>query len=78
VPVATLSGDPGPVDSLICLLLGSTVPFSPERLDELYPSADAYLSTYTAAFDEAVSAGFALPEDRQQILDDADPAAISG
>ena len=78
VPVATLSGDPGPVDSLICLLLGSTVPFTPERLAELYPSADAYLSAYTAATDEAIAAGFALPEDRQQILDDADPAAISG
>jgi hypothetical protein len=78
VPVATLSGEKGPSDSTICLLLGSTVPFSGERLTQLYPSADAYLAAYTAATDTSIAAGFALPEDRQQIVDDADPAAISG
>lgn len=78
VPVATLSGEKGPTGGVICMLLGTTVPFTPERLAQLYPSAEAYLTAYTAATDDAVTAGIALPEDRQQILDDADPAAISG
>ena len=38
VPVATLSGAPGPNPSTICLLLGSTKPFSAARLAQLYPS----------------------------------------
>ena len=38
VPVAALSGVPGPNPSTICLLLGSTKPFSAARLAQLYPS----------------------------------------
>ena len=38
VPVAALSGAPGPNPSTICLLLGSTKPFSAARLAQLYPS----------------------------------------
>ena len=78
MPVATLSGEKGPTGGVICMLLGTTVPFTPDRLAALYPSAEEYLDAYTAATDDAVAAGFALPEDRQQILDDADPGAISG
>lgn len=78
VPVATLSGERGPTGGVICMLLGTTVPFTAERLATLYPSTEDYLAAYTAATDSAIAAGFALPEDRQQILDDADPAAISG
>jgi hypothetical protein len=43
VPVATLSGAPGPNPSTICLLLGSTKPFSAARLAQLYPSRAKYL-----------------------------------
>ncbi|MBV8950817.1 MAG: hypothetical protein JOZ99_08080, partial [Actinobacteria bacterium] len=38
VPVAVLSGQPGPNPSVICLLLGSTKPLSAARLAQLYPS----------------------------------------
>ena len=47
-----------------------------ERLAELHPSADAYLDAYEAATDAAIDAGFALEDDREQILADADPAAV--
>ena len=77
VPVAALTGEPGPSGGTICMLLGTTVPFTAARLAELYPSADAYRQAYEQATDAAIAAGFALPADRQQILDDADPAAVA-
>jgi hypothetical protein len=78
VPIATLSGEPGPTGGTICLLLGTTVPFTPERLAELYASPDDYLAAYEAATDAAIDQGFALAADRDQILADADPAALGG
>jgi hypothetical protein len=76
VPVATLSGAPGPNPSPICLLLGSTKPFSEGRLRELYPSRAAYLKRYTSGVDAAIKAGFVLPEDRAALLAFADPSRI--
>jgi hypothetical protein len=75
-PVAALSGEPGPEGGVICLLLGSTRPLPPERLAELYPSAAAYLDAYGQATDEAIDAGFVLEEDRDQVLDDAEPQRL--
>jgi hypothetical protein len=75
-PVAALSGEPGPEGGVICLLLGSTRPLPPERLAELYPSADAYLEDYERATDEAIDAGFVLEGDRDQVLDDAEPQRL--
>jgi hypothetical protein len=76
VPVATLSGEPGPVSSVICLLLGSTKPFSQQRLEELYPDRQAYLDDYARATDATIATGFVVPEDRQAVLDDAKPDVI--
>ena len=78
VPVATLSGAPGPNPSLICLLLGSTTPFSAARLAQLYPSKEAYLHLYDASADRAIKAGFVLPEDRAALLGYSDASAIGG
>jgi hypothetical protein len=78
VPVATLSGAPGPSSSLICLLLGSTKPFSAARLAQLYPSRAAYLRRYDADADATIKAGFALPEDRAALLAFAEPSRIAG
>ena len=53
VPVATLSGEPGPAGGAdLPAARVTTVPFTRERLAELYPSAEAYLAAYTAATDE--------------------------
>jgi hypothetical protein len=76
VPVAALSGAPGPTPSTICLLLGSTNPFPEARLAELYRSRDAYLRKYRAAVDAAIKAGFVLPEDRAALLAFAEPSRI--
>jgi len=78
VPVATLSGEAVEGASIACLLFGSTTPLPAERLTELYPSADEYLDAYTEAADAAVEAGFVLEEDREALLDDADPSVITG
>ncbi|HUI49116.1 MAG TPA: alpha/beta hydrolase domain-containing protein [Acidimicrobiia bacterium] len=77
VPVAALSGAPGPNPSTICLLLGSTKPFSAARLAQLYPSRAAYLQRYDADADAAIKAGFVLPEDRAALLGFAEPSRIA-
>ncbi|HEY4397668.1 MAG TPA: alpha/beta hydrolase domain-containing protein [Acidimicrobiia bacterium] len=78
VPVAALSGAPGPNPSVICLLLGSTNPIAPERLTQLYPSRAAYKQQYDRAADAAIRAGFVLPADRAALLAFADPSGIQG
>jgi hypothetical protein len=77
VPVADLSGAPGPNPSTICLLLGSTRPFSAARLAQLYPSRAAYLRRYNADADATIKAGFVLPEDRAALLAFAQPSRIA-
>ncbi len=76
VPVAVLSGAPGPNPSTICLLLGSTTPLPASRLAQLYPSRAVYEQRYAAAADAAIKAGFVLPEDRAALLAYADPSRI--
>jgi hypothetical protein len=77
VPVAALSGLPGPNPSMICFLLGSTKPFSPERIAQLYPSRAAYLEQYEASIDATIESGFALPEDHAALLTFAEPSRIA-
>jgi hypothetical protein len=76
VPVAVLSSEQGPTGGVICLLLGSTKPLPPDRLAELYPSQDAYLDAYREATDETIEAGFVLEEDRDAMLDAAEPERL--
>jgi hypothetical protein len=78
VPVAALSGAPGPNPSTICLLLGSTNPISADRLAELYPSRAAYKKQYDRSADATIKAGFVLREDRAALLAFAEPSMIHG
>jgi Alpha/beta hydrolase domain len=78
VPVAALSGAPGPNPSTICLLLGSTNPIPAERLAQLYSSRAVYKKQFDRAADAAIKAGFVLPEDRAALLAFADPSPIRG
>jgi hypothetical protein len=78
VPVAALSGVPGSKSSVICLLLGSTKPFTAARLVQLYPSRAAYLKRYDADADATITAGFVLLQDRAALLGFADPSVIPG
>jgi hypothetical protein len=78
VPVATLSGAPGPNPSTICLLVGSTKPFSTAQLQELYPSRASYVQQFDASADTAIKAGFVTPQDRAALLAFAEPSRIPG
>jgi hypothetical protein len=78
VPVATLSGAPSPNPSTICLLVGSTKPFTAAQLARLYPSRASYLKRYDADADAAVKAGFVLPQDRAALLAFSEPQIIAG
>jgi hypothetical protein len=77
-PVDVLTGASPEGSSIVCLLMGATTPLPPERLAELYTSADDYTAQYEAATDALIDAGFAVPEDRDEILADADPGRITG
>lgn len=78
VPVATLSGAPSPNPSTICLLVGSTKPFTAAHIAQLYPSRAEYLKRYDADADAAIKAGFVLPQDRAALLAFAEPQMIAG
>jgi hypothetical protein len=75
-PVATLSGEPGPNPSIICLLLGSTKPFTSQQLRRLYPSKADYLRRYDSAVAATIKAGFVLAADEKALLALADPSVI--
>lgn len=66
-PVATLTGE-GSAASVFCSLFGQEIPFSTERLAELYPSHDVYVDQVTRSADEALDAGFLLESDRDALV----------
>lgn len=76
VPVDVLSGEPGPSESLICILMGSTTALPDDRIAELYSSSADYEEQFAASADEAIEAGFVLEEDRAALLDYAQPDRI--
>ena len=75
-PVEVLSGRPWPGASIACRLFGSTIALPAERLKELYADQGAYLAAYGRAADAAIEAGFALAEDRDELLADARPDLV--
>lgn len=68
VPVAVLSGY-GQSEQSFCGLFGTTILFSADQLASLYGDQAAYVAAVTASAGEAVSAGFILPPDAQQMID---------
>jgi hypothetical protein len=78
VPVDVLSGEPGPNDSLICLLLGSTTPLPDARIAALYESRADYERRYGAAVDATIDAGFAVVGDREALLGYSAPSRVRG
>jgi len=77
VPVAALSGTEGPNRSVICLLLGSSKPFTDARLQQLYSSRGDYDQKFAADADKVIDAGFVLAADRSTLLAFAKPELIS-
>ncbi|THV08931.1 hypothetical protein E9934_18380 [Nocardioides caeni] len=70
-PADTVSGEAADGASVICGLFGRTIAWSPEQRAARWASHDDYVAAYTAATDDAISAGFLLAEDRDAILAEA-------
>jgi hypothetical protein len=64
-PVAKLSGLAGGGSSF-CFLFGSTTPFTPSRLQALYPDHRAFVSAWTKATRSARAAGFLVAADAKE------------
>lgn len=77
VPIATHSGSPPPDESnFTCFLLGSTLPFKPERLKELYPTHEDYVAKVKEAASRAQDHGFLLAPEAMAMVARADKAAV--
>jgi hypothetical protein len=77
VPIATLRGTGntsagGPP----CAGFGTTIPFSAEKLAQLYPSHGAFVSQWVQSVNAAVAAGFILPADAEFVKASAATSAI--
>ncbi len=75
-PTQVLSGVIPEPTSRICLLFGSTHPLPADLLAARYGSPEDYLHRYGEAADAAIAAGFVLPEDRTELLDESNPDLV--
>ena len=75
-PTQILSGIVPDAISRICMLFGSTKPIDSGALTARYGTRDNYLDTYRSHADAAITAGFALPDDLDELLADARPDLI--
>lgn len=66
-PSATLSGE-GQTGNSFCFLFGTTELFDAATMASLYVDRNGYVQEVTESADQAVSAGFLLPEDAQRII----------
>ena len=82
VPVAAPTGEPPEYtldpanDELdICALFGTTIPFDQATLLDLYGSFDTYMQAFRASTAEAVSTGFLMQGDADDLIADAELTA---
>ena len=74
-PIAVHTGE-NPSESIICVLFGSTTPFTAEQLDARYPDHEAYVAAVTASAEAAVEDGFLLESTADDLIDEAKQADI--
>jgi hypothetical protein len=70
-PTETLTGTGNTGNSSQCVLFGTTTPFTPAQLAQLYPTNADYAAAVAKAAAEDVLAGFLLPVDAAEIVRDA-------
>ncbi len=78
VAVERLSGFAPAGASLICQLFGSTTPLPAETLRARWGTEEQYHSAYARATEAMIAAGFACPDDRDALLSEARPEALTG
>ena len=59
-----------------CNVFGATVPFTPEKLQELYPTHEEYVTEFKASADATVAAGFMLEEEAVALVKKAEESLI--
>ncbi len=77
--LASLGGGEGAgcdMEGMGCMIFGETIPFSAEKLLELYPTHEDYVTKFKASADAAVAAGFMLEPERDEIVTKAEAAAV--
>lgn len=70
-PSDYVAGGGMPAAEIMCRLSAYTVPFSQEKLRELYGTKENYLRQFQASLDAMEAAGWSLPVYRELILSDA-------
>jgi hypothetical protein len=71
VPLARLSGQAGTGGNLFCFLFGTTTPFTPEELAQLYPDRGQFLSRWMLATVSAWEKGFLTAADGRDLINAA-------
>ncbi len=66
-PISTVSGKSTGGNSF-CFLFGSTVVFTPEQIEALYPTHAAFVSAWTRATKSAHKAGFLVAADAKELI----------
>lgn len=76
VPISTLSGDSTDTSGFFCFIFGSTTPFAPEKLMELYPTHEEYVQKVKASAEATFKAGFLLEPEAMGFVADAERASV--
>lgn len=74
VPTSTWNGNS--TGESFCRIAGHEIPFSPEKLKQLYPTHSAYVNAVRANVSELVSEGFLLDADGAEIIREAQLAEV--
>ncbi len=74
VPIATHQGT-GNTGSPFCVLFGRTIPL-PVPVSSLYPTHDAYVTAFTTATNNLLTAGFILPADAAETIAAAQSSSV--
>lgn len=80
VPIATLKGqresDGTDMANMMCSMFGQTIPFTPEKLLELYPTHDDYVKKVRDSAQKAREAGFLLNYEETAIVSEAQASSV--
>lgn len=74
-PTSVLTGT-NPSTNAICVLFGSTTPFTAAQLAERYASHQAYVDAVTESANKAVDDGYLLPRHAKAFIADAEAAPV--
>jgi hypothetical protein len=77
-PVSVLTGEAPAGRSVLCSLFGDTRPFDAATLAELYPTHEDYVEAVTETAEAAVSDGFLLQDDADELVAQAEDADVPG